>query len=146
MLIVSSDDDEDDDDEEQEEDGDEGDSAPEEEEEEGSGLDSGDSDSEPDLARGRGNVETSSEDEDEEVDDILRREEEEIEHDWGELCKDAPRSDEVGGAALLTWAGRLNGSNGGVVSAGLRPAGSLQHGLGPDEGQRPAGPAELLHA
>uniref|UniRef100_A0A672I777 ESF1, nucleolar pre-rRNA processing protein, homolog (S. cerevisiae) n=1 Tax=Salarias fasciatus TaxID=181472 RepID=A0A672I777_SALFA len=53
-------------------------------------------DSEPDLARGKGNVETSSDEDDEdEVDDILRKEEEEIEHDWGELCKDAPRSDEV---------------------------------------------------
>ncbi|XP_061579688.1 ESF1 homolog [Cololabis saira] len=65
--------------------------------EEESGLDSGeDSDSEPDLARGRGNIETSSdEDEEDDVDAILRREEEEIEHDWGELCKDAVRSDEV---------------------------------------------------
>ncbi|XP_034721188.1 ESF1 homolog, partial [Etheostoma cragini] len=62
-----------------------------------SGLDSEeDSDSEPDLARGKGNVETSSdEDEDEDVDAILRKEEEEIEHDWGELAKDAPRSDQV---------------------------------------------------
>ncbi|KAM8878110.1 ESF1 homolog isoform 2-T2 [Spinachia spinachia] len=66
--------------------------------EEESGLDSEEgSDSEPDLARGKGNVETSS-DEDEGVDEvqaILRKEEEEIEHDWGELAKDAPRSDEV---------------------------------------------------
>lgn len=55
-----------------------------------------DSDSGPDLARGKGNVETSSdEDDDDEVDGILRREEEEIEHDWGELCKDALRSNEV---------------------------------------------------
>ncbi|XP_076004093.1 ESF1 homolog [Genypterus blacodes] len=62
-----------------------------------SGLDSDeDSDSEPDLARGRGNVETSSdEDSEDEVDAILRREEEELEHDWGELCKDALRNDEV---------------------------------------------------
>ncbi|XP_031168902.1 ESF1 homolog [Sander lucioperca] len=64
-----------------------------------SGLDSeedSDSDSEPDLARGKGNVETSSdEDDDVDVDAILRKEEEEIEHDWGELAKDAPRSDEV---------------------------------------------------
>ncbi|XP_023117750.2 ESF1 homolog isoform X2 [Amphiprion ocellaris] len=69
----------------------------EDEEEEESGLDSGDdSNSEPDLARGKGNVETSSdEDEDVDVDAILRREEEEIEHDWGELCKDVPRSNEV---------------------------------------------------
>ncbi|KAM6940262.1 ESF1 homolog [Xenentodon cancila] len=62
-----------------------------------SGLDSGDdSDSGPDLARGKGNIETSSDEDDEDdVDAILRREEEEIEHDWGELCKDAVRSDEV---------------------------------------------------
>lgn len=65
--------------------------------EEESSLDSEeDSDSGPDLARGKGNIETSSdEDEEDEVDAILRNEEEEIEHDWGELCKDAPRSDEV---------------------------------------------------
>ncbi|XP_026179710.1 ESF1 homolog isoform X2 [Mastacembelus armatus] len=62
-----------------------------------SGLDSEeDSDSGPDLARGKGNIETSSdEDDDDDVEVILRREEEEIEHDWGELCKDAPRSEEV---------------------------------------------------
>ncbi|XP_041839249.1 ESF1 homolog isoform X2 [Melanotaenia boesemani] len=61
-----------------------------------SGLDSGDdSDSGPDLARGKGNIETSSDEDDDDVEAILRKEEEEIEHDWGELCKDAPRSDEV---------------------------------------------------
>ncbi|KAM3624517.1 uncharacterized protein V6R79_024525 [Siganus canaliculatus] len=67
-------------------------------EEEESGLDSEeDSDSGPDLARGKGNIETSSDedDDDDDVDAILRREEEEIEHDWGDLCKDAPRTDEV---------------------------------------------------
>ncbi|XP_026215124.1 ESF1 homolog [Anabas testudineus] len=66
-------------------------------EEEESGLDSDeDSDSGPDLARGKGNIETSSDEDDEDdVDAILQREEEEIEHDWGELCKDAPRSDEI---------------------------------------------------
>uniref|UniRef100_A0A8C1VUG6 ESF1, nucleolar pre-rRNA processing protein, homolog (S. cerevisiae) n=2 Tax=Cyprinus carpio TaxID=7962 RepID=A0A8C1VUG6_CYPCA len=55
-----------------------------------------DSDSGPDLARGKGNIETSSDeddDDDEELEDCLRREEEEIEHDWGEMWKDAPRSD-----------------------------------------------------
>ncbi|XP_029994626.1 ESF1 homolog [Sphaeramia orbicularis] len=89
----------DDDDEEEgsaeEEEGSDMDSGSDEEEE--SGLDSDDSDSGPDLARGKGNIETSSDEDDEEdeVDMILRREEEEIEHDWGELCKDAPRSDEV---------------------------------------------------
>ncbi|KAM7008909.1 ESF1 homolog [Tautogolabrus adspersus] len=62
-----------------------------------SGLDSEeDSDSGPDLARGKGNVETSSDEDDEdEVEALLKKEEEEIEHDWGELCKDAPRTDEV---------------------------------------------------
>ncbi|XP_004085247.3 ESF1 homolog isoform X1 [Oryzias latipes] len=66
-------------------------------EEESSSLDSeDDSDSGPDLARGKGNVETSSdEDEEDEVDAILRREEEELEHDWGELCKDAPRGEQA---------------------------------------------------
>ncbi|XP_033830621.1 ESF1 homolog [Periophthalmus magnuspinnatus] len=60
----------------------------------GSGSDS--EDSGPDLARGKGNVETSSEeDSEDEVDAILRREEEEIEHDWGNLCKDAPRTEQV---------------------------------------------------
>ncbi|CAJ1052797.1 ESF1 homolog [Xyrichtys novacula] len=55
-----------------------------------------DSDSGPDLARGKGNIETSSDEDDEDdVDFILKKEEEEIEHDWGELCKDAPRSEEV---------------------------------------------------
>ncbi|XP_044045322.1 ESF1 homolog isoform X2 [Siniperca chuatsi] len=84
-------DDEDDDEEEEESDVASG------SDEEESGLDSGeDSDSGPDLARGKGNIETSSdEDDDDDVDAILRKEEEEIEHDWGELCKDAPRSDEV---------------------------------------------------
>lgn len=54
-----------------------------------------DSDSEPDLARGKGNVETSSDDEEDNVDIVLRREEAEIEHAWGDLCKDAPRTEEV---------------------------------------------------
>ncbi|XP_017571978.2 ESF1 homolog [Pygocentrus nattereri] len=54
-----------------------------------------DSDSGPDLARGKGNIETSSEEEEEEEEDYLRREEEEIEHDWGEMWKDAPRSEEM---------------------------------------------------
>ncbi|XP_071385107.1 ESF1 homolog isoform X3 [Centroberyx affinis] len=89
---------EDDEDDDDDDDDDEAESGSEEEEE--SGLDSSseeeDSDSEPDLARGKGNVETSSDEDDEDdVDAILRREEEEIEHDWGELCKDAPRNDEV---------------------------------------------------
>ncbi|XP_016139984.1 ESF1 homolog [Sinocyclocheilus grahami] len=56
-----------------------------------------DSDNGPDLARGKGNIETSSDEEDDDDDDeleeCLRHEEEEIEHDWGEMWKDAPRSD-----------------------------------------------------
>uniref|UniRef100_A0A674DZX1 ESF1, nucleolar pre-rRNA processing protein, homolog (S. cerevisiae) n=1 Tax=Salmo trutta TaxID=8032 RepID=A0A674DZX1_SALTR len=55
--------------------------------------------SRPDLARGKGNVETSSDedDNDDDVGAILKREEEEIQHDWGELCKDsaAERGGEV---------------------------------------------------
>ncbi|KAM4604018.1 ESF1 homolog isoform 1-T3 [Polymixia lowei] len=81
--------------EEEEEDDTEAESGSDEEE---SGLDSEeDSDSGPDLARGKGNVETSSDEDEEEdeVDAILRREEEEIEHDWGDLCKDAQRTEEV---------------------------------------------------
>ncbi|KAF4075412.1 hypothetical protein AMELA_G00234150 [Ameiurus melas] len=55
-----------------------------------------DSDSGPDLARGKGNIETSSEeDNEEEEEDVLRLEEEEIEHDWGEMWKDAPRTEQV---------------------------------------------------
>uniref|UniRef100_A0A8C5EGJ2 NUC153 domain-containing protein n=1 Tax=Gouania willdenowi TaxID=441366 RepID=A0A8C5EGJ2_GOUWI len=70
MGVESSDDDDDDDDE-------ESDSA--------------------DPARGKGNVETSSEDDDEEddVDEILRKEEDQIEHCWGEMSRDAPRSEKV---------------------------------------------------
>uniref|UniRef100_A0A8C2ZBY8 ESF1, nucleolar pre-rRNA processing protein, homolog (S. cerevisiae) n=1 Tax=Cyclopterus lumpus TaxID=8103 RepID=A0A8C2ZBY8_CYCLU len=84
----SDEDEEDDDDDAEDESGSE-------EEEEESGLDS-DSDSEPDLARGKGNVETSSdEDEDADVDALLQKEEEGIQHDWGELAKDARRSEEV---------------------------------------------------
>ncbi|XP_012864182.1 ESF1 homolog isoform X2 [Echinops telfairi] len=50
------------------------------------------SDSGPDLARGKGNVETSSEDED---DEELIPEEFGFEHAWRELDKDAPRADEI---------------------------------------------------
>ncbi|XP_026869577.2 ESF1 homolog [Electrophorus electricus] len=81
--------------------GDEDDGEQEEEEEEDE--DESDRDSGPDLARGKGNIETSSEeedgggddDDDEVVEDYLRREEEELEHDWGEMWKDAPRSEET---------------------------------------------------
>lgn len=51
------------------------------------------SDSGPDLARGKGNIETSSEDEDDLAD--LFPEEPGFEHAWRELDKDAPRGDEV---------------------------------------------------
>lgn len=51
------------------------------------------SDSGPDLARGKGNVETSSEDEDDLAD--LFPEEPGFEHAWRELDKDAPRADEI---------------------------------------------------
>ncbi|XP_021048699.1 ESF1 homolog [Mus pahari] len=71
-----------DEDEEEEEDSEE------EEEEEEDGSDSG-----PDLARGKGNVETSSEDEDDVAD--LFPEEPGFEHAWRELDKDAPRADEI---------------------------------------------------
>ncbi|CAH2255544.1 ESF1 homolog [Pelobates cultripes] len=58
-----------------------------------------DSDSGPDLARGKGNIETSSEDEDEDDDDEdiedLTNKDSEIEHAWRELDKDAPRGDQI---------------------------------------------------
>ncbi|GAA6092851.1 ESF1 homolog isoform X1 [Tachysurus ichikawai] len=55
-----------------------------------------DSDSGPDLARGKGNIETSSEDEDDDdEEDLPQNEEEEIEHDWGEMWKDAPCAEQV---------------------------------------------------
>uniref|UniRef100_A0A8C3H3B1 ESF1 nucleolar pre-rRNA processing protein homolog n=1 Tax=Corvus moneduloides TaxID=1196302 RepID=A0A8C3H3B1_CORMO len=51
------------------------------------------SDSGPDLARGIGNIETSSED-DEDLNELFPKEPE-IEHLWRELDKDAPRGDEI---------------------------------------------------
>lgn len=77
-----NDDDDDDNDEENEEEEDESDSEVDDE-----------SDSGPDLARGKGNIETSSEDE-EDMADVLP-EESGFEHAWRELDKDAPRGDEV---------------------------------------------------
>ncbi|XP_056264944.1 ESF1 homolog isoform X2 [Pseudoliparis swirei] len=91
-VTGDSEDEEDDNDDDAEDESGSGDE--EEEEEEESGLDS-DSDSEPDLARGKGNVETSSDEDEVDVDAVLKKEEEEIEHDWGEMAKDARRSDEV---------------------------------------------------
>ncbi|XP_077172263.1 ESF1 homolog isoform X2 [Paroedura picta] len=51
----------------------------------------------PDLARGKGNVETSSEEEEEEEEDLaeIMLKEPEVVHDWGELAKDAPRTDKI---------------------------------------------------
>ncbi|XP_044310326.1 ESF1 homolog isoform X4 [Varanus komodoensis] len=72
-------------------------SASEDEEETGdeSETDGDESDSGPDLARGKGNVETSSEDEEEnDLTDIFP-EEPEVIHEWGELAKDAPREDKI---------------------------------------------------
>ncbi|XP_074945841.1 ESF1 homolog [Phalacrocorax aristotelis] len=51
------------------------------------------SDSGPDLARGIGNIETSSDD-DEDLNEVFPKEPE-IEHSWRELDKDAPRADEI---------------------------------------------------
>nr|XP_025950447.1 ESF1 homolog [Dromaius novaehollandiae] len=72
----------------------------EEESEDDEETDEEDSDSEdeesdigPDLARGRGNIETSSDD-DEDFSDLFPKEPE-IEHSWGELDKDAPRGNEI---------------------------------------------------
>lgn len=63
------------------------------EDEEDDSEEEDESDSGPDLARGKGNVETSSEDEDDLAD--LFPEEPGFEHAWRELDKDAPRADEI---------------------------------------------------
>ncbi|XP_028828014.1 ESF1 homolog [Denticeps clupeoides] len=89
--------DDDDDDEEEADDDDDDDEAGSGEESQSEDEESG-SDSGPDLARGKGNIETSSDEEDDEgnnMEEILHHEEEEIEHNWGEMWKDAPRSDDV---------------------------------------------------
>ncbi|XP_036989907.2 ESF1 homolog [Artibeus jamaicensis] len=65
----------------------------EEEDENDVSEDDDESDSGPDLARGKGNIETSSEDE-EDMPDLLP-EESGFEHAWRELDKDAPRGDEI---------------------------------------------------
>ncbi|KAM6356062.1 ESF1 homolog [Podargus strigoides] len=62
-------------------------------EEDSDSEDDEESDSGPDLARGIGNIETSSED-DEDFNDLFPKEPE-IEHAWRELDKDAPRGDEI---------------------------------------------------
>uniref|UniRef100_A0A2K6GSY4 ESF1 RRM domain-containing protein n=1 Tax=Propithecus coquereli TaxID=379532 RepID=A0A2K6GSY4_PROCO len=65
----------------------------EEEDEDEDSEEDDESDSGPDLARGKGNIETSSEDEDDMAD--LFPEESGFEHAWRELDKDAPRADEI---------------------------------------------------
>ncbi|XP_007476728.2 ESF1 homolog [Monodelphis domestica] len=52
------------------------------------------SDSGPDLARGKGNIETSSEDEEDDMTEFFPKEPS-FEHAWRELDKDAPRADEI---------------------------------------------------
>ncbi|KAJ8794920.1 hypothetical protein J1605_018774 [Eschrichtius robustus] len=77
-------------------DGDDNDGGNENDEEEDEDEDSEDddeSDSGPDLARGKGNIETSSEDEEDVA--YLLPEESGFEHAWRELDKDAPRADEI---------------------------------------------------
>ncbi|KFP12494.1 ESF1 [Egretta garzetta] len=62
-------------------------------EEDSDSEDDEESDSGPDLARGIGNIETSSDD-DEDLNELFPKEPE-IEHSWRELDKDAPRGDEI---------------------------------------------------
>ncbi|XP_022349856.1 ESF1 homolog [Enhydra lutris kenyoni] len=81
---ASADDDDDDDD---------GNESDEEEDEDEDSDNDDESDSGPDLARGKGNIETSSEDEEDMAD--LLPEDSSFEHAWRELDKDAPRADEV---------------------------------------------------
>ncbi|XP_073698879.1 ESF1 homolog [Garra rufa] len=75
----------------------EGDDDEEEEDDEDDESESDEDSDKNDLARGMGNIETSSDedddDDDDELEDSLRREEMNIEHDWGEMWKDAPRAD-----------------------------------------------------
>ncbi|XP_064271486.1 ESF1 homolog [Passer domesticus] len=84
--------------EEESEDGEETGEEEEAEDDEETGEDDSDSDDEesdggPDLARGIGNIDTSSED-DEDLNELFPKEPE-IEHSWRELDKDAPRGDEI---------------------------------------------------
>uniref|UniRef100_A0A2D4PQ08 ESF1 RRM domain-containing protein n=1 Tax=Micrurus surinamensis TaxID=129470 RepID=A0A2D4PQ08_MICSU len=53
------------------------------------------SDSGPDLARGKGNLETSSEDEEEDDFFEIFPKDPEVIHEWGELGKDAPQADQI---------------------------------------------------
>ncbi|XP_047708393.1 ESF1 homolog [Prionailurus viverrinus] len=86
----TDDDDDDDDDDDVDVDGNEND---EEEDEDEESENDDESDSGPDLARGKGNIETSSEDEEDMAD--LLPEDSGFEHAWRELDKDAPRADEI---------------------------------------------------
>ncbi|XP_052701173.1 ESF1 homolog isoform X1 [Crassostrea angulata] len=98
ISVDQSDTDEEDEDENSSEEKDEEENSNEEEDEEeeedsdsnDSGLGEG-----PDLARGEGNVETSSSSEDEDSEEEAG-EEEELEHDWGELDKDVPAAEDLG--------------------------------------------------
>ncbi|XP_007450258.1 PREDICTED: ESF1 homolog [Lipotes vexillifer] len=81
----------DDDDDDDDDDG--GNENDEEEDEDEDSEDDDESDSGPDLARGKGNIETSSEDEEDMA--YLLPEESGFEHAWRELDKDAPRADEI---------------------------------------------------
>ncbi|XP_018595505.2 ESF1 homolog isoform X2 [Scleropages formosus] len=88
-----------------------------------------DGDSGPDLARGKGNIETSSDEEDEEdeVDRLLRKEEKEIEHDWGEMWKDAPRNDSVSrrlAVCSMNW-DRLKAKDLLALLSSFKPKGGL---------------------
>ncbi|XP_047627621.1 ESF1 homolog [Phacochoerus africanus] len=74
-------------------DDDDGNENEEEEDEDEDSEEEDESDSGPDLARGKGNIETSSEDEEDMAD--LLPEESGFEHAWRELDKDAPRADEI---------------------------------------------------
>ncbi|XP_071996544.1 ESF1 homolog [Engystomops pustulosus] len=81
------------DDESEEEGEDDGEESDDDDDESGSEEEE-DSDFGPDLARGKGNIETSSEDEDDDEID-LKQKQMEIEHSWREMDKDAPRGDEI---------------------------------------------------
>ncbi|XP_075781743.1 ESF1 homolog [Pelodiscus sinensis] len=86
---------------EEEESGDEAETG--EEEESGDEAETGEEDSDdseeddsgPDLARGKGNIETSSEEEEEDDMSEIFPKEPEIEHSWRELDMDAPRTAEI---------------------------------------------------
>ncbi|KAJ8285053.1 hypothetical protein COCON_G00039030 [Conger conger] len=115
-----------------------------------------DSDSGPDLARGKGNVETSSdEDEDDDVEELVRPEEEELEHDWGEMWKDAPRAEDVTcrlAACNMDW-DRLKAKDLLALFSSFKPKGGVvlsvkiypsEFGKERMEAERMQGPLELV--